>query len=101
MEETHELGASEVIAVKASPEERRDWLEEAPAAEQTLQATADPDGIARLELRDLEPGAAYSYAVDDEDEADATFRTFAEGPQDVTIVVGSCARVGSNAGVFG
>lgn len=32
MEETHLLGESEFIAVKASPEERRDWLENSPVS---------------------------------------------------------------------
>ncbi len=67
---------------------------------------ADGDGIARFELTGLAPATDYRYSVDerdessDESEGDAGLRTFAEGPQDMTVVFGSCARVGSNGAVF-
>ena len=79
--------------------ELRYWRGEPGRDARIVRAEADRFGIARVELTDLNPGGTYSYAVDD-DEPDATFRTFAEGPQDVAIVVGSCARTGSNAAVF-
>ena len=45
MEETHELGASEVIAVKASPDEKRDWLGEAPVCPQLSQMNIAHVGV--------------------------------------------------------
>jgi len=54
MEEIHELGASEVIAVKASTEERRDWLGEAPVCRRLSRMN-----IAHVGVMD----AAYPFKV--------------------------------------
>ncbi len=75
----------------------RGWVERERAGEY---------GIARFELDGLEPATRYRYAVDERGETteesagDAGFRTFADGPQDLTVVLGSCARVASNGAVF-
>ncbi|MFC7338769.1 AraC family transcriptional regulator [Haloferula chungangensis] len=45
MEETHVLGTSKVIAVKASPEERRAWLAEAPVCTQLNQMNIAHVGV--------------------------------------------------------
>lgn len=82
----------------------RHWSDDrAPAV---VEAVADEDGIARFELRDLAPGTEQHYAVDgpgvpaDRDDPDRSFRTFDDGPANLTIVAGSCARSGSNGAVF-
>lgn len=72
----------------------------------TVSAVADDDGIARFQLRELEPGTEHHYAVrlradeGGQREADRSFRTFDDGAQNLTIVAGSCARTGSNGAVF-
>jgi len=64
------------------------------------------DGLARFEMVDLEPDTLYSYSVangpieESQLRTDATFHTRSRGPQNVHIVVGSCARTGSNGAVF-
>jgi hypothetical protein len=76
------------------------------AQARSIKAVADPDGLARFELTDLEPGGRVGYAVESEGEllavpvADAEFTTPELGPQDLVIVAASCARVGSNGAVF-
>jgi membrane-associated phospholipid phosphatase len=97
---------------------RPDGDDDLPA---TVDAVADRDGLARFELDGLEPGVRYAYGVDDTDDvaedlaegsADAgtdggwdqdrtaVFRTFEDGPQDLVVALGSCARVGANGAVY-
>jgi len=45
MEEAHELGASEVIAVKASSEEKRAWLADAPVCRSLSQVNIAHVGV--------------------------------------------------------
>ncbi len=54
MEETHVLGGSEVIAVKASPDERRAWLGDAPVCPQLSQMNIAHVGVME---------AAYPFKV--------------------------------------
>ncbi len=77
---------------------------EADRAE-VVTGRADPDGLARFELDGLEPASTYAYSVDQDIDdfdldADAAFTTFDDGPQDLVIVAGACARTGSNGAVF-
>lgn len=101
-----------------------DVSREVDASGQRQQATVDEYGLARFEVHGLRPATRYRYAVVDGDDgddgdnrdngdnafdsdsaktlaqADASFTTYAEGPQDLVVVVGSCARTGSNGAVF-
>lgn len=63
-------------------------------------------GLARFEILDLQADTEYSYSVTEgpaepnEPTAEATFHTRTDGPHNVRVVVGSCARTGSNGAVF-
>ena len=72
---------------------------------------ASDNGVVRFELDDLTPGSRYAYRVlanigtrvdlpQSDDLADASFQTFELGSQDLTIVIGACARRASNGSVF-
>lgn len=79
------------------------WSDQGSPA--TVAAPIDEDGVARFELEALESETTYSYSVDitggvDLSAPDATFTTFGEGPQDLKILVASCARNESNGAVF-
>ncbi|RZV44890.1 MAG: hypothetical protein EX269_10955 [Acidimicrobiales bacterium] len=63
-----------------------------------VTTTPGPYGVARFELSDLDPGTSYHYRIDEGDEV--TFRTPQTGAQDLTVVLGSCARSGSNGAIF-
>jgi phosphodiesterase/alkaline phosphatase D-like protein len=67
-----------------------------------LTATADPDGVVDFDLAGLQPRAAYTYrvAVPSGATMSGRFRTFADGPMDVTIAFASCAKTGSSSRVF-
>lgn len=78
-----------------------------PAPVAVVTATPDEQGVARFAVSGLEPDIEYRVNVRDGDEAaagpsvtEATFRTFPEGASSFTLVVASCARVGTNAAVF-
>ncbi len=77
-----------------------------PASGSVTAGTVDEYGVARFELADLDAATRYGYAVaspdvgDDERLEDGEFETFAEGPQDIVVALGSCARTGSNGAVF-
>ncbi|MDH3678953.1 MAG: alkaline phosphatase D family protein [Acidimicrobiia bacterium] len=86
------------------------WTDERTA---TIEARADRLGLARFVIDDLDPGEDVSYRVDERDDAgdddnddepgrraDGTLTTPLEGPQDLIVVAGSCARSGSNGAVF-
>lgn len=69
----------------------------------------DAYGVARFDIESLQGAQTYSYlvrdslndAIEPDDEAAAVpFRTHGEGAQDLTVVLGSCARRGSNGAVF-
>lgn len=73
------------------------------------EAPVDQYGLARFELSTLEPDTRYGYSViNDPDEpldaddlnAASSFTTHAEGPQDLVVAIGACARRGSNGAVF-
>lgn len=86
------------------------------AAVVIVDASTNGDGIARFQMKELQPDTDYTYRVlpssttfdaanldrirQSSSEVDGTFRTFASGAQDLTIVVGSCARTGSNGAVY-
>ena len=80
------------------------WNDSDPGQQTT--ASVDEDGLARFSLTNLEPDVEYSYSVISplgtatERVGDASFRTHANGPQDLTVVVASCARNDSNGAVF-
>lgn len=80
------------------------WTDDGGA--DVVEALTDDDGIARFELHALTPGTDHQYTVRmagaaaDRGDPDRSFRTFADGPQSLTIVAGSCARSGSNGAVF-
>ncbi len=63
-------------------------------------------GVARFELDGLRPGTLYNYELVAEIVPRAnlrrhgSFTTPDRGPQDLTIVLGVCARTGSNGAVF-
>ena len=82
------------------------WYQPAGEAERRSTVVADDSGVARFVLDDLSPSTDVRYAVDEAGElegltrVDASFRTHAEGPANLTIVAGSCARSGSNGAVF-
>ncbi|NNE72234.1 MAG: phosphatase PAP2 family protein [Acidimicrobiales bacterium] len=87
----------------------RYWPTTAIDAAFELTVGVDPYGLASFELDDLQAGTDYSYRVDSANdpatteerrEASAQFRTFAAGAQDVTVVLGACARRESNGSVF-
>jgi phosphodiesterase/alkaline phosphatase D-like protein len=67
-------------------------------------AVADEHGIVRMPVDGLDASTQYHYAVEVDGQVDLVrtgqFRTFADGPQSLTVAVGSCARVGSNGAVF-
>ena len=76
-----------------------------------VEAGTDAYGLARFELSGLQAATSYDYAVihpgalvgpevELPDRADASFATFAPGPHDQVVVLGACARVGSNGFVF-
>ncbi len=58
----------------------------------------------RFDLSGLEADADYGYAFEVDGsphpERSGSFRTFATGPTDITIAVGSCSRLGSNGRVY-
>lgn len=65
----------------------------------------DEFGIARMTVEGLEPDTSYAYRVVVDGEPDAgrghgEFRTTVAGPLSFKVVLGSCARVGSNGSVF-
>ncbi|MFW2382735.1 MAG: alkaline phosphatase D family protein [Acidimicrobiales bacterium] len=70
-----------------------------------ISATSDRYGIARFDLRELSPATAYSYEVASDGRvitapSDAIFTTHKNGSQDLTVVLGACARSESNGAVF-
>lgn len=71
-----------------------------------VAATSDPDGVVRFDLQGLTPDTEYRYAVHlgdrspEADRPDRSFRTFDDGPQDLVVIAGSCARTDSNGAVF-
>ncbi len=64
----------------------------------------DGVGVVKLSVDGLEPDTRYHYALEVDGEVDrlrrGTLRTFPEGSASFSIVVGSCARTGSNGAVF-
>jgi hypothetical protein len=97
------------------PVELRYWPADRPDRGVAVTARPDRYGLARIELTGLDPGTAYRYGTADPDrtgaggdgdegdgavEAAATFRTFADGPQDLVVALASCARLASNGAVF-
>ncbi|MGI9614999.1 MAG: alkaline phosphatase D family protein, partial [Acidimicrobiales bacterium] len=87
-------------------EEAELWFQVEGATEQRATAIADGSGVARFVLDDLPADAEVRYAVDETGEMDgltridAAFHTHPEGPSDLIVVAGSCARSGSNGAVF-
>lgn len=74
---------------------------------EALTVDVGPYGVARFEVGGLQADTQYHYQVvtsqDDAGEpsnVDGMFRTFADGAQDLTLVLGSCARTDSNGAVF-
>lgn len=70
-----------------------------------VDVEAGENGLIRHTWFDLDPATTYGYAVTETDESlptvvDGSFTTFATGPQDLTVVLGACARTGSNGSVF-
>ena len=64
----------------------------------------DGDGVVKLRIEGLRPDTLYHYALEVDGEVDelrrGTLRTFPEGAASFSIVVGACARTGSNGAVF-
>jgi membrane-associated phospholipid phosphatase len=103
------VGADTATIVAGGLEARDEadlWDQVAEGAEQRAVVLADASGIARFVLGDLPAGTDVRYAVDEAGEltgltrVDGAFRTNAEGPSDLVVVAGSCARTGSNGAVF-
>ena len=73
-----------------------------PMASQT--SGADGDRVVNLSIDGLQPDTLYHYAVEVDGALDTlrrgSFRTFPSGAASFSIVVGSCARTGSNGAVF-
>lgn len=86
------------------PHMLRYWSDEGPAG--TASSVADSEGVARFELEDLSPGMRFSYELLPDDSlersplAESSFRTPTGGAQDLTVVLGACARTGANGAVF-
>lgn len=79
------------------------WSDDGTAV--VVFASIDRDGLARFELENLQPSTTYSYSVDvdgdaDRSRPDGVLTTFAEGAQNLTILVASCAQNESNTAVF-
>ncbi|MGH1491471.1 MAG: alkaline phosphatase D family protein [Acidimicrobiales bacterium] len=97
------LDAGEAVEIRVWP---TDGAARNAALQLVEHAVADEHGVARFNLTRLEPTTSYRYAVgeqgetDDGGPGDAGFSTFDDGPQSLTVVLGSCARVGSNGAVF-
>lgn len=77
----------------------------APGARHTVVGSPDADRVVRWQVEGLQPATTYAYAVVVDGHRDAgrgngRFRTPPEGPGDITVAVGSCARTGSNGAVF-
>jgi hypothetical protein len=74
----------------------------APVGSQAVGA--DGDGVVRLRVDGLQPDTLYHYAVEVDGAVDSlrqgTLRTFPQGAATFSIVVGACARTGSNGAVF-
>jgi phosphodiesterase/alkaline phosphatase D-like protein len=70
----------------------------------TSIAVSDEHGVVRMPVDGLDASTQYHYAVEVDGEVDIVrtgqLRTFADGPQSLTVAIGSCARVGSNGAVF-
>lgn len=107
------VGTDAATVVAGGLDDRTATLRYWPAADPTMALTTrtapDDDELARFVLTGLEPQTEYRYQVLDDHEpdewtmvarGDSGFTTFAVGPQDLLVVVGSCARSGSNAAVF-
>ncbi len=69
-----------------------------------IDGESNAEGFVRIDIDELEPGTEYHYAFVVDDETDEArigrFRTHPEGPASLGLIVGSCARTGSNAAVF-
>ena len=68
-------------------------------------ATTDEYGVVRMHVEGLAANTRYSYRVVVDGEPDGgrgfgEFRTAADGPMSFTVVLGACARTGSNGSVF-
>lgn len=69
-------------------------------------AEVDAYGVAQFPIKGLQTETRYHYQLrksgesDKPSRVDGTFRTFADGAQDLTLVLGACARTGSNGAVF-
>ncbi len=71
----------------------------------TVETTADGGGVARFTIDELWPRAEVAYRIETEADGadgppDGTIRTPGDGAQDLVVVLGSCARSGSNGAVF-
>lgn len=78
-----------------------------PSPVAVVTATPDAHRVVRFAVSGLVADTDYRVTVRDGDEAaaapsvtEATFRTFPDGVSSFTLVVASCARVGTNAAVF-
>jgi PhoD-like phosphatase len=103
-----------VVAAGLHPQSQvaLDFRSVEPGGSGRVQVSVDEYGLARFTLTGLEPATRYAYAVIKVpkantvlgdafvNSADATFTTFADGPQNLLVVLGSCARTGSNGAVF-
>ncbi len=76
-----------------------------------IRTFASDSGVVRFELDDLRSATGYNYRVmenhgnhvdppEASGGADASFRTFDSGSQDLVIAIGACARRASNGSVF-
>lgn len=70
----------------------------------SIDGVSNDEGLVRVDVDDLQPGTEYHYAFVVDGEIDQArlgrFNTHPEGPTSLGVVVGSCARTGSNASVF-
>ncbi|MEO1059891.1 MAG: alkaline phosphatase D family protein [Actinomycetota bacterium] len=68
------------------------------------EALLRDEGLVRVDLDGLDPASEYHYAFVVEGEVDRTrvgrFRTHPTGPASLNLLIGCCARTGSNAAVF-
>jgi len=74
-------------------------------SEERVDLPTGLNGIVRHTWETLAPGTEYRYVIGEDprdipDSFDGSFATFAAGPQDLTVVFGSCARTASNGSVF-
>jgi phosphodiesterase/alkaline phosphatase D-like protein len=76
----------------------------APSPDVTVAVSLADEGFVRATVTGLEPDTQYQYMFQVAGELDQNrlgrFRTMPEGPSDLSIAFGSCARTGSNGAVF-